>query len=214
MEQQRLIKDMAIPLASAKYGDLKHALNASQIFIHKLEKYAGAVQITGTFRYLPTRGTTQIQLLAVGRRHKDLTNKFLSGPRETKLDDFLLHKKTKGIELIGSVVANNRVQYEVEWMNYTFKISNLKSITQLPIAQLITTGPQDFVDWLTSRIVDPHALPWEYTISKPLLLLYKNQKTVKGIKTENDVFEEIGYRFIGLNDRTTGSLAYWTSFKN
>ena len=213
MEQQRIINGMAQPLADSEYGDLKHALNASQILIHKLEKHAGAVQITGDFRFLPTSGTSEITLLTVGRRIKDLTNKFLPGAEETKLHNFLVNTKTKGLKYVGSRLVNNRIIYTLEWMNYTFTLINLKSITQLPVAQIVNTGPTEFVDWLTSRAVVPNTLPWEYSISKILLNLNKNGKPVTGIKIENDLFNEIGYTFIGLEDRKNGTPDYWQSFK-
>ena len=207
------MKDMAMPLGQTSYGDLKHAINATQILIHKLEKHAGAVQITGNFRYMPSQGTTEIRLLSVGRRLKDLTNKFISGPRQHKLDSFLRHKKTKGIEYNGSRLLNGRYIYALSYMGYEYTIYNLKSTTQMAIAQLINTGPEAFTLWLTSKSVNPHALPWLWTISQRHLIIYNDLKPVTNIKTENDVFKALGYKFIGLEERRTGTPDFWASFK-
>jgi hypothetical protein len=115
-------------------------------------------------------------------------------------------------ELVHNWICPDPPIYEWTGALYKYKLVTVRNESEMFIAQLLHTGPDNFVDWLTKE--EAHslgALPWGYKIKNYQLI--NNVKEPIILTDEHEFFDAIGYEFIDLDDRNDGNPSFWRDFK-
>ena len=185
-------------------GQLAHAMRAAQRLIHETNKMCHQQQVTGLLRRMPILGIETIDIIMRPKLQRDLTNNRLFNFPGTELATYLV-KKYKAVS-----TRDNAHVYTLDLDSYTFRIIMVFESWEMPVAQILHTGPTEFTKWLSTETErDDGAMPWGYYF-KHYTLIDNGHKRIPNIKEEKDVFEKIGYGYISLMSRFEGNGEEWS----
>ena len=195
-------KILAMDNKQANSGELAHSVRAAQHLIHKLCDVVDKIQITGRLRHLDYNGHSRVELLAIP---KTMTNLIGEPSQGTQLHERLY-------ELISNWECAIPPNYKWTGAFYHYSLTTVSTASQLTIAQVIHSGPQEFVDWITkTKSHFNGALPWGFSVQD--YMLRDNNKNYIDVLDEEHFFDAIGYQFIALDDRNDGNPEYWSQYK-
>lgn len=188
----------------ASYGVLDNCLMEADIFMSIVGNTVERIEVTGELRHKYINGYTSIELLAIPNKSPDL---FGEMQPNNELHEILL-KLVDDLSWINDEPPN----YEWQGERYLWKLTVLEDESQWTIAQIIHSGPEYFIKWLTAPSEHRNgALPWGYKIID--YILFDNNDTQLTINSESEFFESLGYLPISLEDRQDGNPSYWKAFK-
>lgn len=184
-------------------GQLAHAMRTAQRLIHDTGKMCHQQQVTGLLRRMPILGITTIDIIMRPRLQRDLINNKLFNFTGTELAEYI-SKKYKAI-----TTRNAEHIYTFSLDSYQFNIIMVFESWEMPVAQILHTGPPEFATWLSTETErDDGAMPWGYYF-KHYTLIDNGHKRIPGIKEEKDVFTKIGYSYFSLMSRFEGNGEEW-----
>lgn len=184
-------------------GQLSHAMRAAQRLIHETGKMCHQQQVTGLLRQMPILGIEAIDLIMRPKLQKDLINNKLFNFPGTELATHLV-KKYKAV-----ATRDNSHIYTLDLDSYVFRVIMVFESWEVPVAQIMHTGPAEFTTWLSTETErDDGAMPWGYYF-KHYTLIDNSHKRIPGIKEEKDVFNKIGYNYLSLMSRFEGNGEEW-----
>ena len=187
-------------------GELSHAMRTTQRLIHNTNKLTHQQQITGLLRRMPIQGIETIDIIMRPKLQKKLTNDKLYDFTGTQLAEYL----RKRFNAIATREAEHIYTFSLD--SYQYNIIMVFESWEVPVAQLLHTGPPEFTMWLSTETErDKGAMPWGYYF-KHYTLIDNTHKKIPNIKQEIDVFTAIGFNHISLANRFQGNKTYWDSF--
>lgn len=193
-------KLQAINDKNANPHELAHALTTAQKLIHRLNPTTTVIQISGRLRHLELHNHLQIKLIAIPKPKHNLVGELL--PHTHSALHGLLHEQ-KDFDWY----VPDPPQYQWKANHYRWTLITVDNIHEFAVTQLLMTGPDSFVDWITNEESRGGALPWAWAFHQGRL--YNNNFKLIKTPTERHIFNQIGYEFIPLQERSDGNPNYW-----
>ena len=185
----------------AEFGSIGNAMNAAQTFIHSIQKVCKAIQITGRLRLLEPADHYILEVIAATKLYKNVLGEQTADLEHSQVHQFLLANPKK---------FNNLVyedgKYFFIFKDYNFIVHHVWNVNELTVAQILNTGPANFIVWLRN------ALPWGWTIND-YQLIDNDKMLVKNLSSEKAFFQSIGFNYILPSDRVNENRDYWMGFK-